>query len=291
MKSYAVLIANPTSGRATSYKIKRAVALFEEEGFRVELSLTSRRGDAGRIASQAIKKEPSLIIASGGDGTFNEVANALAGSATPMAIIPMGTTNVLAKEINLREFVKGAVRDTLYGDVHTVSLGKIQWKDKSRYFLVMAGVGFDAETVYRARLSPLMDITGKGAHIVSGMRVLMNWRPEPLSVTADGEPYECVSLIASNGAKYAGHFRAAPDARMEDPSLYMLLMHGRRKKDIARYVFSMLREKHLGLPDVTYRKVQTIEVHSEARIQADGDYLGLTPATITVEPEALRLIY
>ena len=87
-------------------KIERACRLLEQKGYRVELLRTKQRGEAEQMAKDATKRAPYMIIAAGGDGTFNEVANGIAGTEIPMAILPMGTTNVLAKELGIPNTVE-----------------------------------------------------------------------------------------------------------------------------------------------------------------------------------------
>src|SRR4030042_3957227 len=99
MKSSIVLITNPEAKKSSRRKIKLASRLLKSRGYEVEILTTTQRGDAEKFAREAAKKSPSMIIAAGGDGTFNEVINGIAGTEIPMAILPLGTTNVLAKEL------------------------------------------------------------------------------------------------------------------------------------------------------------------------------------------------
>jgi diacylglycerol kinase family enzyme len=78
---------------------------------------------------------------------------------------------------------------------------------------------------------------------------------------------------------------------LQDPHLYIAIMHGERRRDIMRYIYGIFRKKHLLLKDITYLRGDSISIEGIARIQIDGDYLGTTPATITVVSDALQLIY
>jgi YegS/Rv2252/BmrU family lipid kinase len=262
-----------------------------ERGRKVELLYTQQRGDAERFSREAAVRTPEMVMAAGGDGTFNEVANGLANSDVPMALLPMGTTNVLAKEFSIPEDAKGAVETALRGSARTVSLGKIEWEGQWRYFCFVTGMGFDSEAVYRARGNPLMKVSGKATHILCGLKILAGWSPPVLSVTADGRQYEGYSVIVCNAAKYAGHMKVAPDASMLEPPLYMFLMHGRRRVDILRYVFGVLAGRNTKYKDVTYKRVEIVRVEGAARIQADGDYLGKVPAVITADAARIKLVY
>ncbi|MEW6215697.1 MAG: acylglycerol kinase family protein, partial [Nitrospirota bacterium] len=115
MRSSIVLISNPTAKRASNRKIELATRFLRSKGYEVEIFFTKWMRHAESLARDVIKKSPSLIIAAGGDGTFNEVINGIAGSEIPMAILPFGTTNVLAKELGIPENVGGAIEVAVSG--------------------------------------------------------------------------------------------------------------------------------------------------------------------------------
>ena len=210
-----------------------------------------------------------------------------------MAILPLGTTNVLAKELNIPEDVEKAVDIALNGKIHTICLGKITSNPPSlltRHFLLMAGIGYDGETVYGIKKG-LKKYSGKGAYILSGLKTLLRWAPDKLTFTMDGKSCEGYSAIICKTSKYAGNFRIAPDADINKNSLYAFIMHSRNRLDILRYISGILTKKHLKFKDITYQQAENIEVKGNAHIQIDGDYFGMTPARIEIAPDALRLVY
>lgn len=294
MSSYVALIVNPKAGSASMRKVELAARLLGQRGREVEILYTASRGDATRLAGEAAARTPSMVIAAGGDGTYNEVANGLANTDVPMSLLPLGTSNVLAKEFDIPEDVRGAVERMLAGTTRTVSLAKVEWEGKERFFCLMVGIGFDGETVYATRDSVLMGVSmgiaRKAAHVVKGLGVLARWKAPELVVTADGRRYEGSSVIVCNAAKYAGHMKVCPDASMLEPGLYMFLMRGKKRTDIARYAVGILRGANTGFRDIVYEKVSDVRVEGEARMQADGDYLGRIPATITAGRATLRLV-
>ncbi|MEJ2324639.1 MAG: diacylglycerol kinase family lipid kinase [Nitrospirota bacterium] len=290
MRSYVAIIANPNAGSASRRKVELAADLLGQRGFEVEVLDTASQGDATRLARKAAEDSPQMVVAAGGDGTYSEVANGLANTEVPMSLLPLGTSNVLAKEFEIPEDVRGAVERMLSGTTRTVSLAKVRWEGKERLFCLMAGIGFDGETVYATRGSALMGVSRKAAHVVKGLEVLARWEAPELAVTADGRRYEGSSVIVCNAAKYAGNMKVCPDASMLEPGLYMFLMRGRRRVDFARYALGVLRGANTGFRDVVYEKVGDVRVEGEAHMQADGDYLGMTPATITAGGAKLRLV-
>jgi diacylglycerol kinase (ATP) len=294
MKSSIILICNPAAKSMSEAKIERACRLLEQKDYRVELLLTKQRGEAEQFAKDAVKRAPIVIIAAGGDGTFNEVANGMAGSEIPMAILPLGTTNVLAKELGIPDTVEGALEVALKKTPKSVSLGKIgiarDSSPGSRYFILMAGIGFDGEAVYGIN-ETFKKISGKGAYIYSGVNTLLRFDPDELTVTVDGKTHTASSVIVGNASKYGGHFRVTPDVRLIDPILHVCLFKGRKRIDTLRYILGIATGSHLKFGDVEYLKAGEIAIKGHAHIQIDGDYFGITPAEISIVPNALRLIY
>jgi diacylglycerol kinase (ATP) len=294
MKSSIILICNPAAKGMSEAKIEQARRLLEQKDYRVELLLTKQRGEAEQLAKDTVKKAPFVIIAAGGDGTFNEVANGIAGSEIPMAILPLGTANVLAKELGIPDNVDGAIEVALNNTSKSVSLGRIVIvhgsSPLSRYFILMAGVGFDGEAVFGIN-EAFKKISGKGAYLYSGVKTLLRFAPDKLPVTVDGKTYAASSVIIGNASKYGGHFRVTPAARLTDPTLHVCLFKGRKRFDTFRYILGIVTGRHLKFADVEYLKAGQIAIKGRAHIQLDGDYFGMTPAEISIVPNALRLIF
>ncbi|HMK48986.1 MAG TPA: diacylglycerol kinase family protein [Thermodesulfovibrionales bacterium] len=293
MKSLIVLISNPAAKGASCRKIKDARKTLESRGYEVQWLSTTRRGDAEEIARSSVAKHPSMIIAAGGDGTINEVINGIAGSRIPLAIIPMGTTNVLAKETGIPENVHGAVEAALRRTPRDISIGKISITSPSpvnRFFVLMAGIGYDGETVSRVD-ETLKRYSGKGAYIVSGMKTLCGFDPEMLTLRTNGETFHGYSAIIGNAARYGGNFKVTPEADISAPYLDVCIFQGKSRLDILRYVAGVAAKRHLTFRDVAYLRAEHVEIQGAAHIQIDGDYLGMAPARVEVVRDALKLIY
>jgi YegS/Rv2252/BmrU family lipid kinase len=284
------MIANPASGRASGRKLGKAEDLITAKGVRLETLYTTGSGEAVALAREAVRKKPDLVIAAGGDGTLNEVVNGLAGSGVPMAILPLGTTNVLARELNIPAGVEGAVGAALGRVPRTVSLGRITAEGRSRYFCFTVGVGYDAAAVQGVR-SRAKKLSGKLAYILSGLRVLLAWNPEEIEATADGSAYRCHTLIVSNTRKYAGDFVVAPNADIKEPLLHMFLLHGSRRTDIIRLALGIMLGRLDMVKGLTRLTGKTLEVKGASHMQVDGDYAGNAPASISVVPDAMRIIF
>jgi len=295
MRSLIVLISNPAARGASSKKFESAAVFLQEKGFETTILLTEKSGDATRLAQEAVRKRPFAIIAAGGDGTINEIINGMAGSDVPLAVLPLGTTNVLAKELGIPEDLKGAMATAVSQKSRTVSLGRIELNPEtdfaySRYFCLMAGVGFDGEAVHDINTS-VKKRSGKAAYIFSGIKNLLRYSPNQLFYTIDGKEYTGFSSITGKASKYGGSFKITPDADLSDPFLYTCIFQGNKRRDLLRYVFRIITGRLLGERDIVYLKSTSVEVLGTAHIQIDGDYLGVTPAKITVEKDVLKIIY
>ncbi len=290
MKSSVSIIYNPAARKASNANIDRAVSFLGREGFEVEVLRTERKDHARQLAEEALKKRPSLIIAAGGDGTINEVINGLAWSGTPAAILPMGTTNVLAKELNVREDLYGALRTAVAGSPKKVSLGRIEIEGGLRYFCLMAGVGLDGKAVHDVNPS-IKKVSGGAAYILSGIRNIAMFSPERIELLVDGKEFSGYTAVIGKAAKYGGNYKVTPDANLRDPFLFACIFRGGRRLDLLRYSIGVLRGTHLRYKDVDYLKASSVEILGRAHMQVDGDYLGLSPARVSVAVGALSLIF
>src|SRR4030042_2374520 len=257
MKSSIFLINNPKAKKSSERKIMLASRFLKSRGYKVDVFFTTHRGHAESIAREALDKSPSLIIAAGGDGTFNEVINGIAGSEAPMAILPLGTTNVLAKELGIPENVEGAMEIAVSRTPKTISLGKITIARQSsfvtRYFVLMAGIGFYGGAVFGIN-ETIKKFSGKGSYIFSGIRTLYRFNLGELTLLINGKSYSGYSAVIGNTAKYGGHYKITPDARLTEPILYVCLFKGKNRLDILRYFFGVLTGSHLRFKDVEYLK-------------------------------------
>lgn len=301
MTKNIVLIGNPIAGGGALKKIKKAVNILENREFDVHLMLTSQKGDAESFARQisynqslTYNPEPHLVIAAGGDGTYNEVANGLVHSNIPMAILPLGTTSVLAKELNMPEDLEKALDIALNRKAQTIHLGRITCKTHdskllTRHFLLMAGVGFDGESVYGVN-EKIKTITGKGAYILSGIKTILRYNPSRITLKYNSEQRSGYNAVIGKASCYGGDFKITPDARFTDPYFYVFVMHQKGRLNLIRYISGIIKGSHLKLKDISYFRASVIEIEGNAHIQIDGDYLGTTPAKIDVVPDALQLV-
>lgn len=282
------LIANPTAGRGRRDTISKVQGYLSSKGADVQLYLTGKRGDAVLAARGAEKEGFDTVVAMGGDGTLNEVVNGLAGSSVNMGVIPLGTVNVFALETGIPIDPLKACDVILNGVPRKISLGKVN----GGYFLLMAGIGFDAYVVYGVDLR-LKRISGRISYIIKALTSLFTFPGHLLEVELDnGKRIECYGIIVGNGKYYGGRISVTPSAELTRGDLDVCIFKGRGLANMLRYVWGIMRGKHLAYPDVEYHTVKDLKVTSEGKshIQVDGDAVGQLPAEFNLLKDGITII-
>jgi YegS/Rv2252/BmrU family lipid kinase len=290
---HLLMIRNPAAGRRGGLfagTLHRLQAL----GCRVEVRETVAPGDAEAWARDSAAAGYDLVVAAGGDGTIREVINGLVGNpeAPPLAILPLGTANVLAVEIGLSSDPT-AVADTIAaGASRPICLGRIRGQnDSGTVFTAMAGVGFDAHVVAGVNLG-LKRLLGKGAYVAEALQQLGTFRFPRYRLVADGHVYEAASVIVANGRHYAGRYVCAPAAAIAEPMLHVCLFDSGGRFAVLRYMAALQTGRLAARPD--YRIVParhvTISAPTGEPVQADGDIVAHLPVEIDVLAGAVRLV-
>ncbi len=288
----SLLILNPTAGRSRAdgwdHRLQRA---FHKSGIPCELRLTEKAGDGTTLARQAAHSNYDLVIAAGGDGTVNEVANGLIGTETALGIVPIGTVNVLARELGISLRPGFAVRTIARGVRKRIDVGCAN----GRHFTLMAGFGFDAEVVTNV-LQPIKDWIGSSAYILKGLEKLATCRATDVVLEMAEETYatKAFMVIVANASTYAYDLKIAPLAMPDDGVLDICVFERPITDRIGfmRQVADVFINRHLYHKAVRYFRTTRVIVRSEPEIcaQLDGDPFGTTPVEISIIPECLPVI-
>jgi len=242
-------------------------------------------GDAELLAQEA-EPDFDVVVAAGGDGTVNAVLNGLAENPRPLGVLPLGTANVLASEIELPRDIEALATLIANGSPQPVWPGRVG----NRLFLTMAGIGFDAEVV--AAVDPsLKRRIGRLAFVWAILLRLIR-RPCELRVTVDGVEHRAAAVIAANARHYAGPFVLAPAASLAEPKLDLILFRDCGRLAALRYLGALLLGRIPHAKDITMLRVQTTEVSSSepVAIQVDGEIVGTVPGIIAVAAQPIMLI-
>ena len=223
------LIYNPLAGAGERRAMKAAHTL-KKLGARIELFPTTESGSATELARLAVSRGAPRIIVAGGDGTLNEVINGIAGTRTELAIIPTGTANVLAIEMDVPMNVTKACALAFEGKATAVDLGLAG----DRYFALMAGIGFDAMVI--KNINPVLKKTIRHAAFpVSGLVTFIQEDLPLLSVkTADHET-EGYFVVVANSKYYGGRFGPTPDASMTDGMFDICVLKKKRLAEMLNF--------------------------------------------------------
>lgn len=282
-----LVIHNPTAGWRRRRRFEKFMTALVDEGVDVHVRPTTKRGDAEAFAREADPADVDVIAVAGGDGTINEVINGLADQTIPLAIMPLGTANVLAHEIGLQMTPKTIAKIIAYAPPTPISLGVVN----GRRFVMMAGFGFDAYVV--SRVHPGMKkLLGKTAYVISTLQALMAFNFPKYRVSVDGQSFNVASAVIANGHFYGGTFVCAPDARLEDPSLHVVLFLNPGVLRTVRYAIWLALGRLHRLPDVKIIPAidVVVEKWNDDPVQGDGDILATLPAQISMAPQQLDVL-
>jgi diacylglycerol kinase (ATP) len=283
-----LVIYNPTAGPRRRERFVEVRERLAGLGCSLEVRETTCAGDARHLAAAIAPGGHDRVVVAGGDGTINEAVNGLRPDAPPLAILPLGTANVLAAEIGLASDADSVARAIALGQPRAIALGRAN----GRRFVLMAGVGFDAHVVQG--LHPgLKRRLGKGAYALGFAREWLRYRFPRFRVTIDGTAWHAASVIVANARRYGGPYVAARHACLEAPSFEVCLFaRGGRWPALAAGL-ALLRDR---LPEAPgYRVVRgcRVEIAGPASdpVQADGEIVARLDLQIVVEPEALHLVF
>ena len=266
-------------------RLRAAAASVRERGWAVDVVATAAQGDASRLALEAAGAGSRLIIACGGDGTLNEVINGVVGRDVAVSVIRGGMGNVFAKEIGVPRSPQTALRALLEGDDHRMDLGLAG----RRYFLLMAGVGFDATIVQRVPTRPKR-LLGSTSYALWGAAGLIGYHSRPVSLTLDGAAREVdlYWLLLGNTRSYGGVINITSRALVDDGLLDAYVYAGQGLSWAVRTGLWMALRRTDRARGVSFQRLREAEVTTPGvPVQADGEYVGETPMRFTAAPGAV----
>jgi YegS/Rv2252/BmrU family lipid kinase len=280
METWAIIF-NPTAGTFRPHKLEAVQRALHGHGVASRLLATSGPGHATELARAL--RGVDKVAAFGGDGTLNEVANGLLGSGLPLLFLPAGTANVMAYELGMPTDPVRAALAGLRSRPHAVRPGQVN----GRAFLLMAGFGFDAETV-RDVNPRLKRWTGKGAYVWSGLHAALRRHPL-LRADLNGEGHlEGQWLVVARAAHYGGAYKVHPAAGLLKERLGLVMVHPRWL--VPFLVGHLWLNRHRERAGIALRQVShcRLECERAVPVQVDGDYftsgthfeLGLAAGTV-----------
>jgi diacylglycerol kinase (ATP) len=291
------IIANPIAGRGRAAKqaqfLERAL---ESKRNKVTLTVTLSKGDAEKAAAAAVKSGVTKIVVSGGDGTVHEVINGIMSASqgstnTAIGILPNGRCNDLAWALGIPNNPALSMETVLQGASRLIDLGRIS----DRYFSTVATLGFDSEVAEYVNngLAPFF-LRGAAAYVYAALVKLIHYRSPSVYLKGDfGEYKGPIFLVATgNTPRYGGRIKIAPTAKVDDGQLDVCLTKEVPRLEVLRMITKSFNGGHVDHPAVSIKQTRRLEIESAEPmwLWADGEPMSLTPATIEVIPQALRVL-
>ncbi len=301
MKRYAKVIVNPVAGACSTYrKWPRIRALLQHIGLIFECQYTEGVGHAIELARQATEEGYPYLVAVGGDGTVNEVANGILsvdGRLTSLGVISTGTGSDFVRSAGIPRDPAKACSFLTSSRKMRIDVGVVEYcsggEAKRRFFVNAAGVGFDATVVEKTERLPKY-FGGTIPYIFGLLRSLLGYRNKlvNLGVGDRVEEARILSVVVANGRYFGGGMKMAPYAQLDDSLLDVVIVDDIGKFELLQALPTVYKGSHLAHPKVRMTKVSEVRVESKERIlvHADGELLGEAPATFSLKPASLNLV-
>jgi YegS/Rv2252/BmrU family lipid kinase len=286
----ALAIVNPVAGNGAGEKLaSRMAADFRSQGMRVDIVRTPAPDEAARLAREAAADGYRVVIAVGGDGTANEIANGIAGSGAALALYPIGSGNDFARALGYPRRRKDIPRFLREARRRPIDVGEMN----GRIFVNSAGVGIDGHVAQR--IAATSRVTGRTFGYFAGSLVgIATYRPQPMRVVVDGElrAGRFLTVVAANGTHFGSGMHVAPDASLDDGHLDVVLAGDLSRWSSLVALGKLYRGTHVDGKSIVMIRARTVEIELERplRAQLDGETMTAQRFSIRVRPGALEVL-
>jgi len=281
-----IIILNPTAGNPE--KLRDWQESVESIALGCPIRVTSHPGEAEALARRAVEDGFARVIAAGGDGTVNHVANALVGSNAALGLLPLGTVNVFAMELGLPLHNLELCWDIIKGtNVRLVDLPSANGKR----FVQLAGVGLDAQVVKETSLAFKRSF-GPLSYLISAAQIAARQPPRLLIESNNAPVDEGSFVLIGNGRLYGGPFPFFKHAVLDDGLLDVVLFKRLGYLEIIKYLQDVVFSSDIRVPEIEYFQTQRVRITSEqdVPVEVDGELVGNCPVDFEIQPKALRVL-
>jgi len=299
----ALLIHNPNAGNGGNGRrrlLDEARRILSASGMEVDLAETTGPGHATEIAQQAAREGRQLVIACGGDGTLNEVVNGLAnlsnGHRVPLALLPGGTANILAKELDLPWDIPRAAKRLVHGELREIALGlatPVEQPNRKRFFLSVSGAGPDGMIVYSVDLG-LKARVGILAYWWQGAREVLRYTFPRFRVRAGDRQLEATLVVVGRTKNYGGPFKITDQADLFEDQFEVMALTTQSGLRYLSYLPTLWMGNLRKEEDVYFWKADSLVCEpldaDPVYAQVDGESLARLPVEFTIAPRALKLL-
>ena len=304
-KEWLVLV-NPNAGNGKGKKDwDRISALLKEEDLPFTVKFTERKGHAIILTLEGITAGFRKIITVGGDGTLNEVVNGVFSNDTcptkdiSLALIPVGTGNDWGRMFGIPLDYEKAIKIIRDNKLMLHDIGLVSFYDgtgkKKRYFINIAGLGFESVVVRRTNIQKERGRSGKAIYFYNLLMSLLSYKNTKAEIIIDGEKInaDVFSINIGNGRYCGGGMRQTPNALPDDGVLDVTIINGMGKIEIIRNLKILYDGTILNHSKIDGYKGKNIKVSSDSVIytEADGESLGHTPVEFSIIPASINIVY
>jgi YegS/Rv2252/BmrU family lipid kinase len=299
MAEYAFIV-NPAAGQGSGRKAAgRLSELLRQHAVVHKMVFTQRPGHAKELAQSA---DSRFVVAVGGDGTINEVSNALQNTDRVLGVIPTGSGNDFIKSGGIPKRIEDALDLILRGRIRRIDAGRvsvgvsengsIQYAP-ARLFLNGVGVGFDAAVAYRT--TQIKYLRGTALYLLAVLQTLGKFRPPHFTVRIDGLSWDGQHLLIAtgNGKCAGGGFYLTPAAEVDDGFLDVCAIGDVSVMKVLRLIPSVMKRKQIHDKQVKYLRAKMIELSSSDlfAVHADGEIVGQQVQAVKIEvlPGAIQI--
>ena len=252
------------------------------------IRVTSRAEEAEELTRRAVEEGFRRIIAAGGDGTVNQVANGIGGSNAVLGILPLGTVNVFAMELGLPSNDLQLCWEVIEaGNIRLVDLPSANQK----YFVQLGGVGLDAQAVketsfaFKRSLGPL-------SYLISAAQIAARQPPKLFIESENASTCEGSFVLIGNGRLYGGPFPFFKQAVIDDGLLDVVVFKRLGYLEIIKYLHDVIFSSDIRVPEIEYFQTRRLRVSSEqdVPVELDGELAGNCPVDFQMHEKALRVL-
>lgn len=282
-------IVNPKAGTRAQKHIRSSVEKYlDHKKFEYGIWLTKQEGHAADLARKAHAEGYEIVVAVGGDGSINEVASALIGSETILGIVPAGSGNGLAMHLGYGRNMDEAIRKLNTAEPQTIDCGLMNGNP----FVNIAGVGFDGLVSNMMRGSHRR---GFVPYFLKSIEAGLNYTSRDCRIELDGKTLErrCFAVSVANGSMYGYNFQIAPDARLDDGLLEVVVLNDAPRWQYFAAIPALLNSKIYESEFVEHFTAQTVKISAKGDnfVHLDGEGMVLNgDITLCIQPKALNIL-
>jgi diacylglycerol kinase (ATP) len=298
----AKVIVNPVAGASSTRRKWPIISkLLKRVGLPFDFEYTEGVGHAIELARLAASDGYRYLVAVGGDGTVNEVANGILHSTnaatTALGIVSTGTGSDFIRSVGISRDYATACSTLTSSRRLSIDVGVVEYRSKGRplerFFINAAGVGFDAAVVRETERMPKF-FGGTIPYVAGMLRTLFSYRNKPVVVRVgdEAESHRVLNVAVANGGYMGGGMHIAPLAEVGDNLLDVVVIGDMSKLELLKEFPKVYKGTHVTLPKVRMKKGThvTIESSEAVLVYADGELLGECPASFRVVPGALSIV-